>query len=254
MKKKIIALSIAFVLVAIAAIGTTLAYLTDNAGNVTNNFTVGNIKIDAVEYVNHTNGAGDDKDPEGTNEDPEVTEDPYKGYKMIDLATDDSASYNYENVLPGDNLYKKVVISNNATGSNPAIFAVTVKTDLPDEALAAGAAAEGGLGAIWSDNTALAANVPALTGKEVEYLGVVKTPAAGSETKDTYVYYYFMPVGKDQEINLSAVVPGDLDSADLTDYNNKTIVVSVAAIQAEGFSTPAEAIAALATEMAKANN
>lgn len=240
MKKKIIALSIAFVLVAIAAIGTTLAYLTDNAGNVTNNFTVGNIKIDAVEYVNHTNGAGADKDPEGTDEDPEVTEAPYTGYKKIDLATGNSASYKYENILPGDNLYKKVVISNDtADKSNPAIFAVTVTETLPDGALAADAA--------WSLTGDISkATMPALNSSDVQLLGVDNTTAG------TYVFYYFVPVGKDEEIDLSAVVPGDLDSTGLTDYNNKTIVVSVAAIQAEGFATPAAAIQALEDEMANA--
>lgn len=242
MKKKIIALSIAFVLVAIAAIGTTLAYLTDNAGNVTNNFTVGNIKIDAVEYVNHTNGANADKDPEGTIEDPEVAEGPYTGYKKIDLATDNSASYNYKNVLPGDNLYKKVVISNDtAENSNPAIFAVTVTETLPNGATLSGAA--------WSQTGKISeATMPALDSTSVALLGVDNT------TEGTYVFYYFVPVNATKEIDLSAAVPGELNSTALQAYNNTNIVVSVAAIQAEGFSTPAEAIDALEDEMAEATN
>lgn len=49
MKKKTLALLLALVLVFGAAVGGTIAYLTDTTGPVTNTFTVGNIDIDLDE-------------------------------------------------------------------------------------------------------------------------------------------------------------------------------------------------------------
>ena len=49
MKKKTLALLLALVLVFGAAVGGTIAYLTDTTGPVTNTFTVGNINIDLAE-------------------------------------------------------------------------------------------------------------------------------------------------------------------------------------------------------------
>ena len=51
MKKKTLALLLALVLVFGAAVGGTIAYLTDTTGPVTNTFTVGNINIDLDETV-----------------------------------------------------------------------------------------------------------------------------------------------------------------------------------------------------------
>ncbi len=48
MKKKILAISLTVSLIAIAALGATLAYFTDTE-NVTNTFTVGNVKIELTE-------------------------------------------------------------------------------------------------------------------------------------------------------------------------------------------------------------
>ena len=48
MKKKILALSLCVVMLAIAIVGGTLAYFTDTK-SATNTFTVGNVKIDLIE-------------------------------------------------------------------------------------------------------------------------------------------------------------------------------------------------------------
>ena len=55
MKKKIIALSIAIVLILSAVAGASLAYLTDNK-QATNTFTVGNVKIDLIEQQRGEDG------------------------------------------------------------------------------------------------------------------------------------------------------------------------------------------------------
>ena len=56
MKKKIIALSVAFVLVAVAAIGATLAYFTDTETK-TNTFTVGGVDIEIIEQQRTDDGS-----------------------------------------------------------------------------------------------------------------------------------------------------------------------------------------------------
>lgn len=233
MKKKIIALSIAFILVAIAAIGTTLAYLTDNAGSVSNVFATGDITIDAVEYVNHTNAAGNtDKDATYNTTIVEEKTGDYAGYKKIALseATGDSAAkYEYQNVIPGDKLFKKVEISN--TSANPAIFAVTAKVTLPAAALTVGD---------WLKTNSIADTMPTAKG----FIGVDKS------TSGTYVFYYYLPGNTTEVVDLSAVVPVDVDNTTIASYNNTKIDVSVAAIQADGFATPADAIEALEDAMA----
>ena len=55
MKKKILALSLCVVMLAIAIVGGTLAYFTDTDSE-TNTFTVGNVKIDLIEQQRGENG------------------------------------------------------------------------------------------------------------------------------------------------------------------------------------------------------
>ena len=70
MKKKNIALLLSVVLVLAGAVGATIAWLTDNAGPVTNTFTVGNIDIEL-----------DEKDVD--NSTPNKDRDTANSYKMI---------------------------------------------------------------------------------------------------------------------------------------------------------------------------
>lgn len=225
MKKKIISLSVAFVLVAIAAIGATFAYLTDDAGSVLNKFAVGALDIDAAEYVNHTNQAGEEKDTDANEE----TAGTYTDYLKIALDNTNTKTYDYKNILPGDTLSKKVVITNKEA-SNPAIFAVKVTETLPDDALLSTAD--------WSETTELGNAIPALDTADPTLLGVKK------DGNGTYVFYYFMPVDSTQEVDLSTAIPGTVANAALSNYNGK-ISVYVAAIQAEGFTTTTAAITAL---------
>ncbi|MBQ7048669.1 MAG: hypothetical protein IJN86_06935 [Clostridia bacterium] len=227
MKKKIISLSVAFVLVAIAAIGATFAYLTEDVGSVLNNFAVGNIDIDAVEYVNHTNAAGVEKDiDEG-----EEADGTYKDYLKVTLDNTGEKKYEYKDILPGDNLQKKVEIKNL---NNPAIFAVKVTETLPDEAL---------VGAAWDDTATIdAVAIPAPSSTEVVLLGVDNTTAG------TYVFYYYMPKGTvTQEIDLSVEVDENISDRTVLAGYNGAIKVFVAAIQADGFAKLSDAITALET-------
>ena len=51
MKKKITALALVVAILAIAIIGGTLAYFTDESQVVSNTFTAGNVKIDLYEMI-----------------------------------------------------------------------------------------------------------------------------------------------------------------------------------------------------------
>ncbi|MBE5857386.1 MAG: hypothetical protein E7296_07435 [Lachnospiraceae bacterium] len=51
MKKSLITMLVALVLVAAVGVGATLAYLSDKTGTVKNTFTIGKVDIDLTEYV-----------------------------------------------------------------------------------------------------------------------------------------------------------------------------------------------------------
>lgn len=97
--KKIIALLLVVVLSATAAVGGTLAYLTMNAGDEHNVFSIGNIDVSLDEEVGVIGEGGEAKENEGGAE--------------------------YIEVMPGDFLKKEVTVSNN--GKTPAYVAITVK-------------------------------------------------------------------------------------------------------------------------------
>lgn len=58
MKKKILAVVLAVVILAVAAVGATLAWLMDTTEAVVNTFTVGNVSIELTETITNDNGEG----------------------------------------------------------------------------------------------------------------------------------------------------------------------------------------------------
>ncbi|MBQ4648393.1 MAG: hypothetical protein IJB76_04445 [Clostridia bacterium] len=111
MKKKIIALSVALVLVVAAAVSATLAYFTDTE-EVNNHFTVGNVDISAIEHVQHIDGADDAH---------------IKMDESLSLDSDgmlETDGYDYASILPGDTMTKKVTVTND--GANAAYVAIAV--------------------------------------------------------------------------------------------------------------------------------
>lgn len=95
--KKTLVMCICLVLIAVMAIGGTVAYLTVDPIEKGNVFSVGNIAINLTEDVGTTGAA---------------------------TVTSDDNGATYENVMPGDYLKKAVAIEN--TGSRPAFVAVEV--------------------------------------------------------------------------------------------------------------------------------
>ncbi len=95
--KKTLVMCICLVLIAVMAIGGTVAYLTVDPQEKGNVFSVGNIAINLTEDVGKTGAA---------------------------TVTSDDNGATYENVMPGDYLKKEVTVEN--TGSRPAYVAVEV--------------------------------------------------------------------------------------------------------------------------------
>ena len=110
MKKKIIALTVALVLVVAAAVSASLAYFTDS-DKLDNSYSIGNVDIDAWETVYHTDGLGTPKVEDSSH--PVIGEDV------------DGGGYEYEGILPGDTMEKIVTVDNN--GTTDAYIAVAVK-------------------------------------------------------------------------------------------------------------------------------
>ncbi|MBQ7048668.1 MAG: hypothetical protein IJN86_06930 [Clostridia bacterium] len=109
MKKKIIALSVAFVLVAVAAIGATLSFLTDTQ-DIKNVYQIGDIDVTAYETVKHTSGDGKVIADETT----------------IEILEESQEDHLYSNIQPGDEMKKVVTVTNEST-TNAAYIAVAVK-------------------------------------------------------------------------------------------------------------------------------
>ncbi len=139
MKKKILAMSLCVVMLAIAIVGGTLAYFTDTK-SATNTFTVGNVKIELLESRLHRENAGyandateiDPKNAElWSDVDKEGTGNTSK-YKAGDtFYTDaqikaDAAQYKCENVKlnPGQSYHKMPYVLN--TGKNDAYIRIRV--------------------------------------------------------------------------------------------------------------------------------
>lgn len=101
MKKKIVAIGLCVALLAIAAVGATLAYFTDTK-EVTNTFTVGNVKIELLESTLHR------VDDQATDEDILADAKTYQDY-LAEAG---------KNILPGIHVRKAPYIRN--TGSNNA--------------------------------------------------------------------------------------------------------------------------------------
>jgi len=108
MKKKILALCLVVVLAVTAVTGVTLAYFTDVDQN-TNEFAVGNVKIDLYEDVKQTDGV--DK--------------VYFDEKDQGKGDDTNPNIKYENIQPGHVMTKIAHVEN--TGKNDAYVALVVK-------------------------------------------------------------------------------------------------------------------------------
>lgn len=140
--KKIVAIVLAMALVAVAAVGATMAYLTDTK-TVTNTFTIGNVKIELLESSLHRENAGY---PNGTRKDqlnpnnaelwsdvlmegPKDDDRPYAAgntYYTDAQIKADAATYECDDVKlnPGESYHKMPYVLN--TGKNDAYIRIRV--------------------------------------------------------------------------------------------------------------------------------
>lgn len=106
MKKKIFALSLAFVLVIGATFGVTFAWLTANTGTIKNTFTVGKVDIDLWEEIDEKNGSD---------------------YNVINPAESSGSNATYK-IVPGTEQHKAPYVEVK-TGSEDSYVYLLVKND-----------------------------------------------------------------------------------------------------------------------------
>lgn len=134
MKKKILALSLCVVMLAIAIVGGTLAYFTDTK-SATNTFTVGNVKIDLIESRFHREGndnSGDKTipDPTKTASGMKYVTDGHKAFTDDEIKADaetymkDYLAVKGNNMVPGRGVAKCPYVVN--TGANDAYIRIRV--------------------------------------------------------------------------------------------------------------------------------
>ena len=133
MKKKLTAIFLCIALVAIAIIGASMAYFTDTK-NVTNTFTVGNVKIDLIESRLHREGndnSGDTSipDPTATASGMKYVVDGHKAFTDEEIKTDAENYADYigtrgQNMVPGRGVAKCPYVVN--TGKNDAYIRIRV--------------------------------------------------------------------------------------------------------------------------------
>ena len=248
-KRKIVLLATALCMIAILAIGGTLAYFTDTDAK-TNTFTVGNVKIQLLESKLHRENAGVDNE---ATSDSELWSDVDKQgsgntseYKAGDtFYTDaqieaDAATYSCEDVklAPGQSYHKMPYVKN--TGKNPAYIRIRMlfPADLDTAIL----------------NSSMYTTSAVSRGEfTMEY---VTTPIdRGGVAYNAYIFTRIKPLepGEMTYWNVWGTVHMDADVtneeiAKLVPDGTFSVLVEADAIQAEGFDTAEEAWAAFDAE------
>ena len=132
-KRRILAAAMALCIVAIIAVGATLAYFTDTK-SATNTFTIGNVKIDLIESKFHREGndnSGDASIPDPTHTASGMTyvTDGHKAFTDAEINEDANKYSDYigekgENMVPGRGVAKCPYVVN--TGANDAYIRIRV--------------------------------------------------------------------------------------------------------------------------------
>jgi len=213
MKKKILVISLTVSLIAIAALGATLAYFTDTK-DVTNTFTMGNVKIELKEIVGYEN-------------DQPTYGEPTDG--KVDFGT----------VLPGSEIIKAPFVKN--IGANDAY--VQLKVTIDNSAA---------FDKLFSDYNAVHSTAPLTIFdffKHAPGAGWTYIRNAESGNTRTYIFQYNTKLEKDEEtspIFTKVVIPTFLDDEfDDANISAFTIGITAQAIQADNFVDAAAAFTEL---------
>ena len=213
MKKKIIALAVAAVMLAIAAIGGTFAYFTDHE-EVDNVFTIGSVDIELIESTYHRAGAYGDG-VEKTDDEIKADAENY----------DDYLAEQGKNIVPGRRVMKNPYVINNGDNAAYIRIRVIVDADLIEKL------------DIITTQTAV---------NDGSMLQTITQD--GDKLVATFVYTEALEPGEMTYWNpiSSFIIPTDLDNADLAAFQDmdQLIRVEADAIQAETFDSAVAAFAA----------
>lgn len=250
MKKKILALSLCVVMLAIAIVGGTLAYFTDTK-SATNTFTVGNVKIDLIEQQRKLDENGN-KTTELENFEQNKHMYPIVG----------SAQLGQDNVgMPTAKNYVDKMITIKNTGSEKAYvrayFAIPAALDNEDASKNVlhfndgnryvrdenndGWYSTKGYEWIWSD-TAMEATINGI--KYNVYYADYYQAIANNETTFRFVDGVYLDKSFDMKDDGAYAFGQKLTLDEGWDWNSVSCPVFAVACQAEGFTSATEAITA----------
>ena len=245
-KRKIVLLATALCMIAILAIGGTLAYFTDTQA-VENTFTVGNVKIQLLESKLHRENAGV---ANGATSDSELWSDVEKKgsgntseYKAGDtFYTDaqikaDAAEYSCDDVklAPGESYHKMPYVVN--TGSNPAyirirmLFPAALDTAILNSSMYTTSAVSRGEFTMEYDDSAT------IIRDGVAYNAYIFTRVKPLQPKEMTYWNVWGTVHMDADVTNEEIT-------DLVPDGTFSVLVEADAIQAEGFDNATEAWAA----------
>ena len=218
MKKKIVSLCLVVAMVAVAAIGGTLAYFTDK-DNATNTFTVGNVKIELLESKYHRMNPDSHLGHGGL---------PYNTKVADDVIIADAADYqdwlkeNGAGIMPGQWVSKNTYVRN--IGANDAY--VRIRVLLPAEMD----------DYLYIMETTTAQNEGAILKTEVN-----ENVSVGDKLYVEYVYTYTKALAPEEITYWNAIgavrLAPEVDEKTLGEIkeNGFSILVEADAIQAESF-------------------
>lgn len=209
MKKKILAISLVVSLVAVAALGVTLAYFTDT-GKVDNTFTVGNIAIELSESV-----ANDGE--------------------QAQTITEAIGAFEYEAIVPGDSLTKAPLIAN--TGDNDAY--VFMKLTMSDASA---------IGSMLADlQAAVDAHIINFDYSSAGAWQFISNTVEGDNRVIWIGYKTVLAPGTSTSDPFTTInIPTDLTAADFSDIGEDfTLTVEAHAIQADNIADLTAAFTAL---------
>ena len=268
-KKKILVLALTIAMVAILAVGGSLAYLTDTK-SATNTFTIGNVKIQLLESQYHRVNAGKgnatgETEPltggylwaanvnmqgtPGNTPNFNTSNEKWEGQYFSDAQIEaDAATYKngyfakHSKMIPGSNVRKNPYVKN--TGANDAYIRVRVLIpvslfDVIDNGPS-----------YWTSTAMIEGQV---TSKAVDTYNASGAAAVNQVERDGIKYYeydftYVKPV-KPNEITFwnvwgNIAINKDATATDLANVDSFDVIFEADAIQADTFANATEAFAA----------
>ena len=225
-RSKVLATALCAVLLVVASVMGTLAYLTDSE-SVTNTFTVGKVYIDMTEAV--VNGEGKPLDAQGN-----VVTDLEDAARNVDAETGKPLGNAYH-LLPNLSYTKDPTVTVKADSEDAYVrmkVTVTFADTLPTEMMNYDLSKVFDYNADWER-----VSYTVTDGKSIEYIYNYKNIVERNESQDTTLPALFTKI----------TVPSDFTNEQMAVFGGMTIAVDAYAIQAEGFNSAAEAWAAFPT-------